>query len=172
VSSTSKKIRIAAVSAIAFSFAVFIVLTALPKLQVAPPQSSLNDSVPLSPMSITLTLSPFSNPQLPRSKSNVTAKILSTCDASNVTAEILLPQGIGVVSGSLKWQGCLKANVSSSFCTTIEIIEVGNWTVSAKVRWYFTPDSWYGDIDRICIRAFNGRIEVAPAECIIHVVLP
>ena len=159
-------------SAIAFSFAVFAVLTALPGLQVAPSQSSLDDSVPLSPMSITLTLSPFSDPQLPRSQSDMTVKMLSTCDANNVTAEILLPQGISVVSGSLKWQGDLKANVSSSFCTTIKIIEVGNWTVSARVRWYFTPDSWYGDIDRICIRAFNDRIEVVPAECIIYNALP
>jgi hypothetical protein len=46
---------------------------------------------------------------------NLTCTVSSTKDAPNTTAQVKLPEGASLVSGSLNWQGNLKANEPVSF---------------------------------------------------------
>ncbi|MEM2972446.1 MAG: hypothetical protein QW270_08540 [Candidatus Bathyarchaeia archaeon] len=161
-----KKIVLSITMGIAFSLAIFTVLTIMPCTQPTTPQPSpLSEGVPLSAINITLHISQFTEPQGLGSEANLTIEIVSIEDASNVMVNVSLPEGISLLEGDLAWTGNLTANVSSSFNLRIKAVEVGNWTISATAMWYLTSNSWYGDIDRMCICVFEDRIVVTSGEC-------
>lgn len=164
-----KKIAISITMGIVFSLAIFTALTTMhytePATTPQPSPSPEGVGVPLSPINITLLVSQFTEPQGLGSEASLTIEIVSIEDASNVTVNVSLPKGISLLEGSLTWNGNLKANISSSFDVRIKAVEVGDWTISATATWYFTSDSWYGDIGRVCICVFEDRIVVTSGEC-------
>ena len=156
-----KKIAFSATMGIILSSAIFMVITIVPWSEFTSPPL---DEAPSSPMTINLYVSPFTEPQGLGSEANLKIEIASIEDASNVTAKINLPEGLSLVSGNLTWNGTLQANVSSSFDARIKATKLGNWTISATVKWYLYEDSWVGAIDRATICVFEDRIIVTPAS--------
>jgi len=124
-----------------------------------------------SPISVDLSISPFSEPKGLGSKAELTVTVTSVWDVNNLSAQIDLPEGISFVSGNLTWSGDLHENIPANFQAIIEAANVGNWTIKATARWYLTSDSWYGDIDRLCVSVSEDEISVL-AECPERLVLP
>lgn len=159
-----KEIILSAFMGIVLSFAIFTVVAIIPWPELNTPPLLPQEGAPLSPMTIALHVSSFSEPQGPGSEADLTIEIISIQDASNVIAEVNLPEGISLLAGNLTWIADLKANDSSNFGLRMKVIEVGNWTISARVKWYLTDDSWYGDIDRVCICVFENEIVLTSTE--------
>ena len=124
-----------------------------------------------SPISIDLSISPFSEPKGLGSKAELTVIVTSVWDANNISVQIDLPEGFSFVSGNLTWSGDLHENIPTNFNARIEAAKVGNWTIEATARWYLTSDSWYGDIDRLCVSVSEDEISVL-AECLERPMLP
>lgn len=118
-----------------------------------------------SPISVNLSISSFTEPSRLGSEAELKTSIISIWDAPNTTINVVLPDGIALVNGDLTWNANLKANVLINLNATIRAIKIGNWTVLAIAKWYFTYDSWYGDVAKLCICVYEDRIVVDSEEC-------
>lgn len=67
----------------------------------------------------------------------------------NTTAQIILPDGVTLVSGNLTWEGDLKSGESLSFSPTIIFNEVGHYTIEAVTRHQIDNQHGWGDMDTL-----------------------
>jgi len=107
-----------------------------------------NESNPASPVRIRLGIS--SPPPLGNT-AELIAVITSAMDASEVKAQIRLPKGFEMISGTPDWEGDLTRDSAVELRYMIKSVQIGNWIIEGFVRWDFAPGSFYTDTDRICI---------------------
>ena len=62
----------------------------------------------------------------------LTFTVSATSDASDITAEILLPDGAALLTGEATWQGQLKAGHSQTLNAVIIFHSEGDWILEAK----------------------------------------
>jgi hypothetical protein len=82
-----------------------------------------------TPITVKLTLSKA--PRL-NEPADVTLEVMTVADAPGTRAEILLPPGTQVASGSAKWSGDLKAGQPVTLKATIQFTQGGDLTVEGK----------------------------------------
>ena len=102
-------------------------------------------SVPSVPISVRLYLSYA--PWLNR-VAELTCSVTVIFQASNLSVEITLPEGIALVSGDLSWSGSLPEKGKTDLKALIKAVKVGNWTIEAKAG-YPIGGGWYSNIARI-----------------------
>jgi hypothetical protein len=91
--------------------------------------------VPPRPLKISLSVSPFTSGT--EKVAELTATITSDIDAPNTTAEIVLPEGIILLSGNTSWKGDIPAKGSVKFSAKIKAEKKGEWKVEAIAKNYF-----------------------------------
>jgi DNA-binding transcriptional ArsR family regulator len=105
--------------------------------------SSLIKETP--PLIVSLSTSPFSTEKT----AELTVTITSRINLPNVTAGIILPDGIELVSGSRNWSGDIPANGSVKLNAVIKATKKGEWVVKAYAKTmidvapYYTEDKLY-----------------------------
>ena len=84
---------------------------------------------PMSPMEVLLTLegTPSLNNVV---QLNLSAKALS--NAPNTTVEILLPEGVVLVSGEIAWQGDISENNTVNLSCSVKTIREGSFTIKGS----------------------------------------
>lgn len=92
---------------------------------------------------------------------NQTAELTLTISAvrnfSNITAKIILPEGLELVSGNLVWHGALIENKTQSIHAKVKAVKIGTWTIDGAVT---------GASDQIylSIQENEGRITERPLQ--------
>lgn len=71
-------------------------------------------------------------------------------------ANIELPEGFELVDGDLNWEGYLK-NEPQQFSATIKAVEIGNWTIKARIRSPPTGKAYLGGGDNIYISVLEDK---------------
>lgn len=92
-------------------------------------------------------LSDFTEPQGLGREANLTVFLIPLVDMQNVSAQIILPEGLSFVSGNLTWSGDLKANLRMRFSAGIRTEKTGNWTIVIAAGTYLSDGSWFGDAE-------------------------
>ena len=102
-------------------------------------------SAPSVPISVRLYLSYA--PWLNR-VAELTCSVTVIFQASNLSVEITLPEGIALVSGDLSWRGDLPEKGKIDLKAVIKAVKIGNWTIEAKAGCPI-GEGWYSDVARI-----------------------
>jgi hypothetical protein len=117
--------------------------------------------MPSSPMSVDLSVSPFTADKV----AELTVTITSVINAPNTTAQIILPEGIELQSGSLTWNGDIPANSTAKFSVIIKAVKKGEWIIEANAKHYFGPDSWFGGRNVLYfIVCEDVKVSLAPSK--------
>ncbi len=101
---------------------------------------------PSSPINVDLSISklPILNEAV-----DLTCKVASVYDAPNSTAQIKLSKGATLISGSLEWNGDLRANIPVSFSSQIIFKDIGHQTIEATARHIVDDKNSWSDLDAI-----------------------
>mgnify|MGYP001603250859 CR=1 FL=1 len=141
------------------------------------PVGSQSTSSPTSsPISVKLTVLPLSEPLTLESQANLIMEVSvhpSYSNTLNATANIILPEGIALVSGETIWNGELKAGSPITLSAIVRVNKVGNYTIEASAKHYFGEpsaeyplgDSWVGDVENICFSASEDKATIISGEC-------
>jgi hypothetical protein len=103
-------------------------------------------AAPSTPIQVELSISeapPLNTPAL------LTCTVSTTSDALDTTAQITLPDGATLVSGTLDWQGDLRVGEPVSFSAEIVFVETGNWRIEASARHVVDENNSWGDLEAI-----------------------
>lgn len=71
-------------------------------------------------------------------------------------ANIELPEGFELVDGDLNWEGYVK-NEPQQFSATIKAVEIGNWTIKARIRSPPTGKAYFGGGDNIYVSILEDK---------------
>ena len=63
----------------------------------------------------------------------LTLSITAPRNASNVSAKIVLPEGLELLNGDLSWHGKLIGNQTKSIHSEVRAVKTGNWTIIGAV---------------------------------------
>lgn len=77
----------------------------------------------------------------------ITCAVSSILDAPDTSAEIILPEGVDLISGDVSWKGDLRANAPISFSAKIKLTEAKNLEIGAVARHIIDEENSWGDID-------------------------
>ena len=134
-------------------------------------ESSTRATGPSSPISVILTVSQANeSPAVSRVSLRLTT--ISAGDADNVTVALTLSEGLTLLQGEQMWVGDLQRDIPVSIDYQVEALEPGNWNVHASAKWQFTPDSWYGGSDTLCLSVGGNSIETDRGPCPTETYLP
>jgi len=114
---------------------------------------------PSSPIDVELSLA---RAPVVGQSTKLTCIVTSVIEAVNVTAEIILPEGITRVEGDLSWSGDIPARGTVEVESVIEVSKAGNCAIQATAGYSFGKDSWYGDLDRLYISIPEDSAHVGP----------
>ena len=128
-----------------------------PVLPPAPPS-------PASPISLEMDISYITGTRV-GAEAGFTVTLLSDGDTDNVSMSLDISSGLVLVSGDRTWTGDLQDRVPVTLGYLVHAIEIGDWGLEASAKWYFTPDSWYGDSDELCILLGENSHEAMTGQC-------
>lgn len=103
--------------------------------------------IPEPPVYLLIHLSNFTEPQGLGSETNLTVFLIPLVDLQNVSAQIILPEGLSFISGNLTWSGDLKTNLRTRFSARIRAEKTGNWTIAIGTGTYLADGPWFGDAE-------------------------
>jgi len=86
-------------------------------------------NMPANPVKVDLSIS---NAPALGETAELTCTITSHYDAPNVTAQIILDDGLELVAGGLGWKGDIAIDTPVQFKVTIKSIKIGDWIIQAK----------------------------------------
>jgi hypothetical protein len=182
---TMTKLLISGVIGVAIACLIFIGIVAPPWSELAksffsPRVSPDIPTVPIADsatLSVNLTISNFTEPLGLDSEADVTVKVISRKDMSNVEVKITLspiyigqgtwpnltwtplgPQGIDIVDGNSTWIINLSANVSFSATIRIKTTEVGFGAIIATAIWWETSSTFYKAEDALHVEVLEDNI--------------
>lgn len=112
---------------------------------------------PQWPMSVN---SLISQPPGLNQTANITCFISSQIDAPNVTANIILPEGIDVVSGSTLWYGDINGS-QVEFSVMIKPVTTGNFTIECVATSTMDDNSSFGDRDFLYLSVSENNTTVS-----------
>ena len=121
-------------------------------------------SSPASPISLAMDISYITGTEV-GAEAGFTVTLLSDGDADDVSLSLDIPFGLVLVSGDRTWTGDLQDQVPVTLGYLVHAIEIGDWGLEASAKWYFTPDSWYGDGDELCILLGENSHEAMTGQC-------
>jgi hypothetical protein len=147
------------------------------------PQAPQNTSIIQIPenatISVSLSISNFTEPQGPGSEANVTINVVSRKNMPNAQMRITLspvyvgqgawpnmtwtpigPQGITLTDGISTWTLNLIENVSTHIIIRVKATEVGVGVITATALWWETPTTLYQDEETLCIKVLEESIQV------------
>ncbi len=78
---------------------------------------------------------------------DVTITVKSVHDAPNTKVELLLPEGIKLVSGDGIWNVDLTANTPVTFSARIMLFKTGSWEIKAVAKKVIDAENIWGDMD-------------------------
>ncbi len=119
---------------------------------------------PASPISLEMDISYITGTRV-GAEAGFTVTLLSDGDADDVSLSLDVPPGLVLMSGDRTWTGDLQDRVPVTLGYLVHAIEIGDWRLEASAKWYFTPDSWYGDKDELCILLRNDSHEAMTGQC-------
>jgi hypothetical protein len=186
------KLLISGVIGVAIACLIFIGVVAPPWSELAksffsPRVSPNTPTIPIvdnATLSVNLTISNFTEPLGLDSEADVTVKVISRKDMSNVEVKITLspiyigqgawpnitwtligPKGIDFIDGNSTWIINLIANVSTSFTTRIKATEIGLGVIVATAIWWDTPSTFHkSEAAPLHIKVLENNIEVYDAS--------
>jgi len=127
----------------------------------------LNESV-YGPIGVNLSIS---NAPALNETAELTCTMTSSIDAPNTTAQIILPEGLELVSGDCSWHGDIVANVQESFNVIIKSVKTGNWTIEARAR-HPISNGWYVGSDYLYISVSKDTTLVSKTSWIVPALPP
>ncbi len=159
------------------SILLLVGCSSVPPLVENTPSQNENTPTPIivkpsdgsTPITVVMTLSLA--PKLGQ-KADLTLTFKSIFDASGTQAEITLPEGSSVDSGSVKWSGDLKAGEPVTLKATIHFTKEGNFTLEGKALSKQANGDVWGDAADIYLHVtqtsgsvgFPSQITVAPGD--------
>lgn len=105
------------------------------------------EQIPEPPIYLLMHLSNFTEPAGVGSEADLTVFLIPWVDMQDISAEIVLPEGLSLVDGNLVWNGNLKANIREKFSARIRAEKVGNWTIVVAAGSCLPDGPWFGDSD-------------------------
>lgn len=81
--------------------------------------------------------------------------------ASNVSVEVILPEGFVLVDGVLSWKGSLPEGGKTELKATIRAVKIGNWTIEARAG-YPIGAGYYSDIARLYVSVSKNSASISP----------
>ena len=102
---------------------------------------------PSTPITVSLSIIP-TTPNL-NEITEITATVSSILDAPNTKVEIILPNGVNLVSGNLVWEGDLEADVPVSFSANIIFTKAENIRIETVAMHAIDEENSWGDMDVI-----------------------
>jgi DNA-binding transcriptional ArsR family regulator len=122
--------------------------------------SSLIKETP--PLIVSLSSSPFSTEKTAELTLTITSNINKILP--NVTAGIILPDGIELVSGNINWSGDIPANGSVKLNVVIKAAKKGEWVVKAYVKTMIDVAPYYTEDKLYIIACENVEVSKYPPE--------
>ncbi len=89
---------------------------------------------------------------------NITVK--SAAAAPDTRVELILTEGISMVSSNSSWNANLKANSSETFSAKIKITKTGNGEITATAKRIIDQENSWGDIDVAYINYPSSQNEI------------
>ncbi len=144
-----------------------------PPEQTLPPATTSPKNEPIPPSELPQnsgTQRPASSPSVPikinlsiseklefNKPTDLTCTISSLVDAPNTEANVKLPVGATLISGTLTWQGALKAKEPFSFSAQIIFNKEGKWAIEGTVS---DKSNGWGDKDTIYLTIVADHSEI------------
>lgn len=75
----------------------------------------------------------------------------SILDAPNTRVDLILPEGVVLVSGNPTWDVDLTANTPVIFSAKIKMIKTGNWEIKAIAKKVIDQENIWGDMDIVYV---------------------
>jgi hypothetical protein len=131
------------------------------------PLEQVNESV-YGPIGVNLSIS---NAPALNETAELTCTLTSSIDTPNTTAQIMLPEGLELVSGNLSWHGDIPPDGEESFSVVIKSVKTGNWTIEARVR-HPISDGWYVDSGYLYISVSEDTALISKTPWIVPALPP
>ena len=120
-----------------------------------------------TPITVTLTLSLA--PRLGQ-KADLSFSFKSALDAPGTQAEVVLPEGVLLDSGAVKWSGDLKAGDLVTLNATIHFVKEGNFALEGKALSKQANGDVWGDAADIYLNVTQaaGSVGFSPDRTAVH----
>ena len=133
-------------------------------------QKEMKDGSPISPMKLDLSIS---NPPPLGETAELTATVTyiegEVKQNRSGVAEIILPEGLELVSGEARWAGKVEPEIN--FSVVVRSVKIGNWTIEGISRTPPTGETWMGGRDFIYLSVTENGSFISkkrfkePREC-------
>lgn len=132
-----------------------------PEAAIFPVEKSVKEA-PKTPITISMSIPPT----LSLNKvSDINITTSSVRDAPNTKIELILPEGVSLVSDTSTWEVDLTANKPVTFSAKIMLIKTGSWDIKVIAKRVLDQENIWGDMD-IAYIGYPPSINITPARAV------
>lgn len=119
-----------------------------------------NKEMPKTPISVSMSMPHELNLN---EAVDISIVVNSTKDAPNTSVELILPEGISLVSDNSTWKVDLVAKTPVSLSAKIALIKIGQWDIKVLAKKVIDQDNSWGDVDMAYI-GYKHSVDDVPTS--------